>query len=367
MVQRWLVLVVLASLTLPVAGARGDVDLWPALVLSEDETVMLYPFYVRERQSARITSVEGGRVEILLGSEEEGARESLAPGEGFGGLSHSELVERGVGPLETPDFLMMFPWYYRTNHGRDHHVLWPLFKSSRGRVERAAPLWFQGENSFTLLPIIHRTSDLTLWAIPPTVLSRDGSMTAVFPLFLRRQHELYVAPTYYRTRRPGEPAVDALLPLWIHRRDAASSLVSLLVLFGWQRGPESEAEWAFPLFYDQRERERRRTGLLFPIYYREREPDSARTWLLPVFVERGSLVSRTWVVPFWLSTREHRERGEVRTWLSVLWPLYSREEVRSASGKLAERRRRFLVFADRLERDGRRTLSVFGIPIRESL
>jgi hypothetical protein len=364
--MRCLVLSIVATLTLPAAVARG-IDLWPALVLSERETVVLYPLYVREQQSARITGVDPGRVEIQLGSEEEGARESIGPDESFAGLSYPELVERGVGPLRTPDFLMLFPWYYRTNYGRDHHALWPLFKSSRGRVERVAPIWFRSESSFTLLPIIHRTPTLTLWAIPPTVMRRDGSMTAVFPLFARREHELYVAPTYYRTRRPGEPAVDALLPFWFYRRDASSSLVDLLVLFGWQRGPDSDAEWALPLFYDQRQPERRRTGLLLPLYYRDREPDRARTWLLPVYVERGARASRTWVVPLWLSTREALDRGETRTRLSVLWPLYAREEVRSASGELTERRRRFLFFADRLERNGRRTLSVLGIPIRESL
>ena len=82
-------------LGLAVAGlpgeARSDVDLWPLLRTTETEMTVLYPFFVREKE-----------------------------------------------------FLMVFPFYYRKEG--DHHVLWPLIKASEGRVVRAAPLYFRGEN-----------------------------------------------------------------------------------------------------------------------------------------------------------------------------------------------------------------------------
>jgi hypothetical protein len=65
------------------AEARADVDLWPFLELSDRQTTVMYPFYVHEG-----------------------------------------------------DFMMVFPAYYRTNEGHDHHVLWPLAKhlEQKGRM-----------------------------------------------------------------------------------------------------------------------------------------------------------------------------------------------------------------------------------------
>ena len=72
--------------------SRADVDLWPLLETSEDSTTVLYPSYVHESE-----------------------------------------------------FLMVFPFFYRTNEGQDYHYLWPLIKVAEGRLTRAAPFWFNSE------------------------------------------------------------------------------------------------------------------------------------------------------------------------------------------------------------------------------
>ena len=138
---------VLAALALP--GRLGaEVNLWPAFESTEDSTTVLYPFFVHEG-----------------------------------------------------DFMMVFPWYYRTNGGKDHHVLWPIAKTSEGRVARLAPFWFSGQDgAFTLFPLIRQTSDYTVWTVPPVYHRHDGSFQAVFPFYMRSPEKLYVFPTFYRSQ-----------------------------------------------------------------------------------------------------------------------------------------------------------------------
>lgn len=332
-------------LALP-ALAAADVDLWPLLEISDESTTILYPLWVREQQRAQITRADASGIELRLGAEEDDV-ETIPPGGSFAGHSFDELLARGVGPVETPDFIMAFPWYYRTDYGRDQHVLWPIYKRSRGRTERVAPLWFAGENSYTLLPIIHRTPTYTLWLTPPVYVERDGPTWAVFPLFLRTEYEFYSLPAYYRRRKPGEPAVDMLFPLYGWQRDAhQQTLWAVAGLYGRIRGPDDATEdWVFPLWYHGHDAKSERTGILFPLYFGIREPQRSATWLLPVWIDRTPTLSRTWVVPFWLEEHEVQAGGaETRSWLSLLWPIYAREEVRAADGTLLERYRRFGIF-----------------------
>ncbi len=133
--------------------ARADIDLWPLFEKREDSTTVLYPLYVRE-----------------------------------------------------PDFQMVFPFYYRTNKGKDTHLLWPLVKLSEGRLERAAPFWFSAQTGeFTLFPLIHRDRLGTTTLIPPAYTAADGSQTMFIPFYSRSE-----------VSRGGrsEEKLSVLWPLW---------------------------------------------------------------------------------------------------------------------------------------------------------
>lgn len=430
--------VLIGAATLLLAASSGtvraEVDLWPLLEISEETTTVVFPFYVRDRQTAQIARIREERVEVELGEGDAAlAREVIRPGGAFGGLSYDQLVARGPGPLEVPDFLMLFPWYYRTDYGRDHHVLWPLLKVSDGRVARVAPLWFGSETRFTLLPLIHRTPEHTIWSIPPAYWRRDGSFQGVFPLYAKFEHELVTFPWYYRSREP-DARVDSLVPLFHYRRDASSSRFSSL-LYGRWRSPSRSATWAAPLYlrtstpevsrtwyfplwlsterthpgyssswsslvwplYEAKEvrasdgslSERRHSVLLFlvgratrptgsvawaaPLFYYQRSgepqrPAQSSLLLLPLYLDQRSRdVSRTWLFPIWMSTQKTTPSDESLSWYAILWPLYARQESRSADGSLLERNRRFLFFSDTLDRDGHRTFKVLGFPVLERM
>jgi hypothetical protein len=347
-----LVAVLALCVILDPANARADVDLWPLLEITDESTTVLYPLYVRE------------------------------------------------GP-----FLMIFPLYYRTNEGRDHHLLWPFMKFSEGRLERVSPIWFAPqEGEFTLFPIIRQTEDYTLLSVPPVYLRRDGAFRAVFPLFWRSTTDAadttVTLPGYYRRRESDGRRIDMLWPLMRWDRDAEDDRLHVAWrLFGWDRTPDLEKRWFGYLYHRERgpERwwhlvvpilsvyeERGKSGFyLFP-YYRKRGPhrsltgvfpfweeqiegDARGLWILPYYGYRSPAKTKTFVVPFFLHTREsERQPSDVtREWLSILWPLYSRTERRAADGRLVERHRRFAFFSDSLDESGTRTFRILGIPVIE--
>jgi hypothetical protein len=270
--------------------ARGDVDLWPLLELSEESTTVLYPFYVHEGK-----------------------------------------------------FLMIFPLYYRTNEGQDHHLLWPIFKYSDDRIARIAPIWFRGQNTFTLFPIIHRTPDYTLWSMPPAYLRRDGKFHAVFPLYARSEHGLLLFPSYYRSRAPGEPRSDTLWPLFSWVRGAGTSRFDLwawdsgdprkwwssLNLLGRQKGPDHSNTWLLPLFMDVSESTARSRFMLMTFLYgRHRWPDGSDRWLLPFFFDRRRGNERsTLLFPY------YRKSGPDRM-TRVLFPFFASHRAGARVGLL---------------------------------
>ena len=113
-------------------AARADVDLWPLYESSDDSLTVMYPLFVKER-----------------------------------------------------DFQMMFPFYYRTNEGKDHHVLWPLVKVSQEQgLVRLAPIYFVGEESeVTVFPFYHRSPDRTITLLPPRYVTRDDDFEVIVPVY----------------------------------------------------------------------------------------------------------------------------------------------------------------------------------------
>lgn len=123
----------LSMLCMVPGPAAADVDLWPLFEKTDDSLTVLYPFWVQEKS-----------------------------------------------------FHMVLPFYYRTNEGRDQHVLWPLFKFSGGRgLVRAAPLYFGGESDgeYTLFPFYQHTAEHTITLIPPRYTTADDQVEVIFPVY----------------------------------------------------------------------------------------------------------------------------------------------------------------------------------------
>lgn len=342
---------VVGLLLLAPCAARADVDLWPLVEVAPESTTVLYPLYVHE-----------GR------------------------------------------FLMVCPLYYRTNEGRDHHVLWPLFKLADGRVARVVPFWFSGQDSeATIFPFIRQTPDYTLWFVPPMYFRKDGAFTAVFPFFIKTATARYVFPNLYWEVERDRLSHLSVFPLYSRSVFTDGSAFNVLYLFGRSANQAGSESWALPFYYRRTDA---RDHLLWALpfyyrhtddrddrlwafpYYRHTSPGRSTQWALPFFMRKQTPEARTfWLLPFLRSASPTRTKtafyplfrvsterqdtesapaAETRQSLWVLWPLYSRQEVADAGGKLVERYRRFLVFSDRLDRNGVRTLRLFGVPVSET-
>ncbi len=208
-------------ITWDAASRARALDLWPLAEFTDERTVVLYPFYVHEG-----------------------------------------------------DFLMLFPFYYRTNQARDHHFLWPMLKMSEGRLTRALPMWFSVDaDTFTMFPFIRQTPDYTFWAIPPIYNRHDGEFKAVFPLFAKSPRALYVAPSFYKSK-DGETSRLRIVPLCFSKKTAESREVTVPVLFHSMKSEDERTLWIIPSYYN-REGEHR-TWNLFPLFSSERGPGGGR-------------------------------------------------------------------------------------------
>lgn len=352
-------LVTSISVGLSSGSAEADVDLWPLLELSDEGTTVLYPFFVHEG-----------------------------------------------------DFRMVFPFYYRTNEGRDDHVLWPLIKFSDGSLVRAAPVWFRGEQDLTVFPLFRVAPTYTWWTVPPVLYRKDED----------ERLRLFVAPTFYReTDASGQSTLTRLWPLASHRRDGERREVgfALLAAAEWEpersyarlwpllfrsNSPKRQSETVFPVFHRWHDEEGSKGVWLAPFlwekgvkspddggfallpifsydrsgdatelwaapYYRDRAPDSRTDVVLPLFWRKES-PEDSWgaLVPFYGWREQTPSATHERTessWLML--GAYSRSETFDADGHRVHRNRRFLLFGDELDRNGTRTFRVFGIPIVERM
>ena len=118
---------VLALALISLSARAFSIDAWPLLEKTPKSTTVLYPFYVHEGK-----------------------------------------------------FLMLFPAYYRTNEGRDQHFVWPLVKTSDGRLTRVAPVWFSGnEKEYVLFPLIWQNEESTFWSVPPLLRVTSPAASAL--------------------------------------------------------------------------------------------------------------------------------------------------------------------------------------------
>jgi hypothetical protein len=324
-------LAVLVAASTAQAG-RTQIDAWPLLEIDEDTTTILYPLYSHEGES--FTS---------------------------------------------------FPLYYRTNEGRDHHVLWPLVKLSDGHLERAAPFWFAGEEEYTFFPFIHRTKYSTTLLVPPVHWRHDGDLVAFLPFYVRSGQMRYYAPTLFVKKREGADAGASVervtfFPLFDYERPGTGSKTKLNVLLlahaewsrgrhemmlvplaGFRSGTKTDYVWLGPYYRDGDRH------LLAPLYYQHSVEGGNDRWILTWRERRSHRSDVTAVYPFYADSLDRLRGDRERRKVSAMWPVYHREEVRDADGKRESRRRRFLMFTDERRADGVRRFELFGLPISETV
>ena len=281
--------------TLAALPARADVDLWPLLEIDDDTTTVAYPLFVKDG-----------------------------------------------------DFMMVFPLYTRTNGARDHHVLWPLLKTSEGRLTRLAPLYFSAhEDEFTLFPLIRQTPDYVAWSVPPVYADRHEKFWMLFPLYLR-DDDLHLAfPNLYFENGPGGSRRFGSVGIFDYAREGDDrTLHAPLWLAGARFG--GDTRWSY----------------LAPLYAWREDPEREMLFILTYYRTRSAVRESTGVFPFYAVAEERGSSRRKHSW-SVLWPLYERVEVVDEGGALLSRQRRFLLFSDALDEEGNRTLRIIGIPVVE--
>ena len=311
------------------APARAAVDAWPLFQHDDEGTTVLYPLYVHEG-----------------------------------------------------DFLMLAPFYYRTNAARDHHLLWPLAKVSEGRLVRAAPFYFSDhEDEFTLLPIIRQTRDGTLWMLPPAYFSKASDFSMVFPLYAHNGERTWTLPNLYFEREAGELSRVRSYLVFDWQREDLEQKLRLLYLAGAKWGGDETHSYLAPLYYVSRAPDEARTWVgpvyrgtgrdrddraALPLYGDFRSGDRRTFWLGTYYQHEDTYDRRQGLLPFY-TTREQQDpqTGHTKRSLSLAAWLYSRQQTTNAAGERIAHRRRFLALTDSLDPSGRRTIGLFGLPIWE--
>ena len=299
------------SLSALPSAARADVDLWPLLELSDDTTTVMYPFYVHEG-----------------------------------------------------DFMMVFPVYYRTDDGHEHHVLWPIFKMKDGRVSRVAPFWFSDDpDKFWIFPLAYHDADRTFLLVPPAYFHGD-EFQAVVPFYLhshdRDRDWLWIGPRLFGWEKTStqDDYFGGVLFDWGKHTNGYwhTSVFPVTWLWG---GPDERGFVFLPAFWVRAYHQS--IDALLPLYWSSHENGESYFWLMGYWKSHTNTSDSLAFYPFF----SHEKKGSDTNELSILWPLYEREETVSSAGTLLHRHRRFLAFSDD-ERSGHRELSLFGFVVRES-
>lgn len=243
--------------------AQADVDLWPLLELSENETTIMYPLYVNE-----------------------------------------------------PRFQMIFPFYYKASESRDTHILWPLVKFHDGKLERAAPFYFRDNDNYTFFPVIRQTEDYTLWFIPPMFFDKDGDFSAIVPLYIRSNESMFLFPNTY-WHRDADDEVDhwSFWPFMTRDKRGNKDYVRVL---NYAHSIKRDKEWwtFFPLYFRGKSDESDTTWMT--LYYRSESENRKERCLFPLFhaseeahSDGSSERTRNYLWPLYRRHEHINKQGEV--------------------------------------------------------
>ena len=178
-------------------------------------------------------------------------------------------------------------------------------------------------------------AEVHLW---PLFESTETSTTILYPFYVQEKDFTMVFPFYYGAREGNEQHF-----LWPLVKIADGRLARVTPIWF------SEREGSFFLFPLVMKKDDRFLSVFPPIYY---EKGTNTLAVMPLFSKMNYI---------------NASDGESNKSLSVLWPLYSKKEVRTSDGALLSRKRRWLLFTDELKESGTRKIRFLGIPVSESI
>lgn len=210
-----------------------DLDMWPFLKLSEDHNVVCWPVY-----------------------EQDGA------------------------------FKMIFPFYYKTNQGRESHVFWPIVKFKDGHLERVMPFWFNHDDSFVCLPFLIQNKKMTLWTVPPVYIENDSDFTAAIPFYLKNKNQQFIFPNIYLADKK-EYSETALWPIYSNvdsRHDAIPNSFKLLPYKkSWSEKTGYNYQAVYPFYKHEKDPENSSNSLQIGNYFSGKDRASSYKTIFPFY------------------------------------------------------------------------------------
>ena len=320
-------LVILIFLILMLKNVHADIDAWPFLEITDDSTTVCYPFYVKEK-----------------------------------------------------NFKMIFPLYFNTNDGKDYHFFWPLVKISEKRLQRAIPFWYTENEDFTLFPLIRQTPEYTFWSVPPIFFDKKQNFSAVIPFYIKNENKRFIFPNIYYHKENDVitdlkifPFVDS-----VNRNDVKS--INYCYLLGNKQKKNFYSKWFLPFYYSNKQKGKETLWAL-PYYYKKNDHQVINE-VVPIYQKiegkwhRSLRVfnyyhktepkwEKTGIFPIYQFKQSQLSKNRSKSVIDMFCFMYRKEIITSEDGKLLERKRRFLIFSDELNSEGKRLFKILGNIISE--
>jgi len=318
-----------SPLSILVYPSYADIDAWPLLEITEDSTTVCYPFYVKEK-----------------------------------------------------NFKMVFPIYFNTNKGKDHHFFWPILKITEQRIKRAVPFWFSENDNFTLFPFIRQTPEYTMWSIPPIYFSKDNGFSAIIPFYIKNKKQIFIFPNIYFHKSENKMKSFKFFPIVDYVNDDNTKSINYFYVLGKKKKTNFFSKWFFPFYYSSIQKGKNKLWLL-PYFYKNNSYQTVNAVLPFYWDAKGKWHHKfnffnyynykdvNWVksgfFPIYHLMESKLSRNRSKSVISLFCSLYRKEIILSQEGKLLERKRRFLFFSDILKSDGKRLFKIFDSIISERM
>jgi len=305
----------------------ADFDAWPLLEITDDSTTICYPLYVKEK-----------------------------------------------------NFQMIFPIYFKTNEGKDYHFFWPLLKVSENRLERALPFWYTESESFTLFPLIRQTPEYTFWSIPPMYFDKKGPFSAVIPFYITNDNKRFIFPNIYYKKENDNITDFKLFPLVDYVNNKNVKSINYCYLLGRKLKKNYSSKWFLPFYYSLKRKGMETLWAFFYFYQKTTHQESHEIvpiyqktegqWhksfrLFTYYQQKEPAYEKTGLFPIYQFQHSQLSRNRTKSVIDLFWFIYRRETITSESNQLLERKRRFLIFSDELQSDGKRQFKILDKIVSE--
>lgn len=308
---------------------QADIDAWPLLEITEDSTTICYPFYVKEK-----------------------------------------------------NFQMIFPIYFKTNEGKDHHYFWPLVKITEKRLKRALPFWLSENEEFTLFPLIRQTPEYTFWSVPPIYFQKNSDFSAVIPFYIKNKDKIFIFPNIYYHKSDEKFKNLKFFPFIDYSNDNNFKSTKFCYILGKTEKENYLSKWFLPFYYSCK-KPKKEILMVLPYFYKKTSHQVVNE-VIPFYLKaKGQWHqhlrilnyynitdvnwNKTGLFPIFHSMNSKLSNNRLKSVIDLFCSIYRKEIILSDEGKLLERKRRFLIFSDELKHDGKRLFKIFDSIISERM